>query len=119
MPVARGMFSKLGALIWIIVVGAALATVLPQWTALKGAASHALDLQHNWENLFYLYGTFIFIKLIHELGHAFSCRGFGGECHELGIMLLVLMPTPYVDASTAWAFPSRWHRVFVGCAGMI
>src|ERR1700722_8046748 len=79
MPVARVMFSKLGALIWIIVIGAALATVLPQWTALKGAASHALDLQHIWENLFYLYGTFIFIKLIHELGHAFSCRRFGGE----------------------------------------
>ena len=56
---------------------------------------------------------------MHELGHAFACRRFGGECHELGIMLLVLVPTPYVDASTAWAFPSKWQRVFVGAAGMI
>src|SRR5205085_5501225 len=25
----------------------------------------------------------------------------------------------YVDASTAWAFPSRWQRMAVGAAGMI
>ena len=62
---------------------------------------------------------FVFIKLIHELGHAFACRRFGGEVHELGVMFLVLVPTPYVDASTAWSFPNKWHRIFVGAAGMI
>jgi putative peptide zinc metalloprotease protein len=119
MPVARHLFSKIGAIIWLIVVIAALATVLPQWDALKAAAVSSLDFQHNIENIFLLYGTFIVIKLMHELGHAFACRRFGGEVHELGIMLLVLVPTPYVDASTAWSFPSKWERVFVGAAGMI
>src|SRR5450432_3057909 len=119
LPVARVLFSKLGALIWLVVVVSALATVLPQSQQLRSAANHALDLQHNWENIFLLYGTFVAIKLLHELGHAFACRRFGGECHELGIMLLVLVPTPYVDASTAWSFPSKWQRVFVGAAGMI
>jgi len=119
MPVARLLFSKIGAIIWLIVVGLALATVLPQWDQLKLAASNTLDFTNNYENAFLLYGTFVVIKLIHELGHAFACRRFGGECHELGIMLLVLVPTPYVDASTAWSFPSKWHRVFVGAAGMI
>ena len=33
-------------------------------------------------------------------------------------MFLVFVPTPYVDASSAWAFPSRWQRMFVGAAGM-
>ena len=33
-------------------------------------------------------------------------------------MFLVFIPTPYVDASAAWAFPSRWQRMFVGAAGM-
>lgn len=119
MPVARILFSKFGAIVWLVVMVAALATVLPQWTQLKLSAAHAIDLQNNLENLFYLYGTFVVIKLIHELGHAFACRRFGGECHELGIMLLVLVPTPYVDASTAWAFPSKWQRIFVGAGGMI
>ena len=118
MPVTRVIFSKFGAIIWLIVVGLAMATVLPQWDQLKAAAGNTLDFQHNLENAFLLYATFVVIKLFHELGHAFACRRFGGECHELGIMLLVLVPTPYVDASTAWSFPSKWERVFVGCAGM-
>jgi putative peptide zinc metalloprotease protein len=119
MPVARNLFSKVGAIVWVIVVGLALSLVLPRWAELKTAASTSLDFQHNLENLFWLYGTFVVIKLLHELGHAFACRRFGGEVHELGIMLLVLVPTPYVDASTAWSFPSKWERIFVGAAGMI
>ena len=34
-------------------------------------------------------------------------------------MFLVFIPTPYVDASSAWSFRNKWHRVFVGAAGMI
>jgi putative peptide zinc metalloprotease protein len=119
LPVARSLFSKVGAVIWLAVVLFALSVVLPQWQQLKTAASNTLDFTHNIPNIFLLYGTFVAIKLLHELGHAFACRRFGGECHELGIMLLVLVPTPYVDASTAWSFPSKWQRVFVGAAGMI
>lgn len=119
MPVARMLFSKIGAIVWLVVVGFTLSVVLPRWQELKAAAATTLDFQHNFENLFWLYATFVVIKLLHELGHAFACRRFGGECHELGLMLLVLVPTPYVDASTAWSFPSKWQRVFVGAAGMI
>jgi putative peptide zinc metalloprotease protein len=119
MPLAQLLFSRVGAVIWVIVVFAAIATVVPEWTQLKSAANHALDMQHNWENLFYLYATFVAIKFFHELGHASACRRFGGECHEMGLMLLVLVPTPYVDASTAWAFANKWRRIFVGAAGMI
>jgi putative peptide zinc metalloprotease protein len=119
MPVIKALFSKVGAVIWVVVILAALATVLPDWTQLKAAAAHALDMKNNWENLFYLYATFVAIKFFHECGHAAACRRFGGECHEMGIMLLVLVPTPYVDASTAWAFPSKWQRIFVGAGGMI
>jgi putative peptide zinc metalloprotease protein len=119
MPVAKLLFSTMGAIVWLVVVGFALSLVVPQWQQLKAAAATTLDFQHNIENLFWLYLTFVVIKLLHELGHAFACRRFGGECHELGLMLLVLVPTPYVDASTAWSFPSKWQRVFVGAAGMI
>jgi putative peptide zinc metalloprotease protein len=36
----------------------------------------------------------------------------------MGLMILVLTPVPYVDASAAWAFRERWRRVIVGVAGM-
>ncbi len=115
LPVMRVVFSWLGAVIWIGTILTALAVVLPHWTDLKEGAKSAID-PGNW---LWLWAVFVGIKAIHELGHAFACRRFGGECHELGIMFLVFIPTPYVDASAAWAFPSRWQRMFVGCAGMI
>ncbi|MGH7214558.1 MAG: site-2 protease family protein, partial [Tepidisphaeraceae bacterium] len=115
MPLMRIMLSKFGAVLWLVLVIGALATILPRWDELKLAAQNAIA-PRNW---LYLWATFVIIKLIHELGHAFACRRFGGECHEMGIMFLVFIPTPYVDASSAWAFPNRWQRIFVGAAGMV
>ena len=37
----------------------------------------------------------------------------------MGVMLLVLTPVPYVDASAAWASASKWQRIVVGAAGML
>ena len=123
MPLARVGFSKFGAVVWLAVVITAIVMLIPYWNqaghSLKAAAESSTDLKSNQFNALYLWIVFCLIKFIHELGHAISCRRFGGECHELGIMFLVFIPTPYVDASSAWSFRNKWHRVFVGAAGMI
>ncbi len=119
MPLARVMISKLGAIIWLAVVIWAIAAVVPHWADLKNAFTDTIDLHTKPENIFMLWLTFVLIKFIHECGHAFSCRRFGGEVHEMGIMFLVFIPTPYVDASSAWAFSNKWKRMFVGMGGMI
>ena len=59
------------------------------------------------------------VKALHELGHGFATRVWGGEVHEIGIMFLVFMPVPYVDASAASAFRDRRKRMLVGAAGII
>jgi putative peptide zinc metalloprotease protein len=116
MPVMGLLLSKFGAILWMVVVAAGLFILTSRgWDKLFAATSSATD-PGNW---FFLWVTFVLIKFIHECGHAFACRRFGGEVHEMGIMFLVFVPTPYVDASTAWAFASRWQRMFVGAAGMI
>ena len=58
------------------------------------------------------------VKALHELGHAYATRKWGGEVHEIGIMLLVLTPVPYVDASSAWGFSDKRKRMLVGAAGI-
>ena len=37
----------------------------------------------------------------------------------MGVMFLILFPLPYMDASSAWAFPQKWHRAVVGMAGVL
>jgi putative peptide zinc metalloprotease protein len=59
------------------------------------------------------------LKLCHELGHGYATKTAGGEVHELGLMLLVFAPVPYVDASSAIVFRSKWRRALVGAAGML
>lgn len=58
-------------------------------------------------------------KLLHELGHALVCRHFGGECREIGVMLLLFAPTLYCDVSDAWRFSRRRERILVSAAGML
>ena len=57
-------------------------------------------------------------KVIHEFGHGLSCKRLGGECHEIGFMLLVLTPCLYCNVSDSWRLPNKWHRAAIGAAGM-
>ncbi len=57
-------------------------------------------------------------KVLHEFGHGMSCKHFGGECHELGFMMLVLTPCLYCNVSDSWMLPNKWHRAAIGAAGM-
>ncbi len=58
-------------------------------------------------------------KILHEFGHGLTCKHFGGECHELGVMLLAFTPCLYVNVSDAWMLPNKWHRVAISGAGIL
>ena len=71
-----------------------------------------------WPNLVYLWITMAGAKILHEFGHGIACKRFGGECHSMGIMLLVFSPTLYCDVTDSWMMKSKWHRIIIGAAGM-
>ncbi len=70
------------------------------------------------QNWLLIAGVLGVTKVIHEFGHGMSCKHFGGECHEMGVMFLVLTPCLYCNVSDSWMLPSRWHRAAIGAAGM-
>ncbi|WP_419194750.1 efflux RND transporter periplasmic adaptor subunit [Novipirellula herctigrandis] len=70
------------------------------------------------ESLFLLAAVIGGTKILHELGHAFVCKHFGGECHQIGPMLLVFTPALYCDTSDAWMLTRRFERASVGMAGV-
>ena len=57
-------------------------------------------------------------KVVHEFGHGLTCKHFGGECHEMGVMILVLTPCLYCNVSDSWMLPNKWQRAAIGAAGM-
>jgi putative peptide zinc metalloprotease protein len=105
-----------GMLLW-------LAAVLP---ALFLAPLHWPDLTENFseqllamDNLLLMAVVFPLLKSLHELGHGLAAKARGGEVHEMGIMLLVFFPIPYVEASSSSAFVKKTDRMLVGAAGML
>ena len=116
LPVFGPLYSLPGFILWLVVValGAVLAGM--HWSELTG---NFTDRVMSTGNLLVLAVVFPFVKAVHELSHGYATRRWGGEVHELGIMILVLMPIPYVDASAASAFRERHRRVIVGAAGII
>ncbi|OUR78340.1 hypothetical protein A9Q83_08205 [Alphaproteobacteria bacterium 46_93_T64] len=111
----RLAFSRLGLWIWVIVVG----------FGLVQAGLHFDQLSENFsdrvlaaENLVVLVLVFGVIKLCHEFGHGLAVKRWHGEAHEMGIMFLVFFPIPYVDASAANTFKTKWQRIIVSAAGM-
>jgi putative peptide zinc metalloprotease protein len=105
-----------GALLWLAVVLPALVLVAIHWSDLT---NNLLDRLFAPQNLLLIWLIFPVLKVLHEFGHGYAAKAFGGEVHDMGIMLLVFTPVPYVDASSSWALTSRYHRALVGAGGMV
>ncbi|MFQ5643822.1 MAG: hypothetical protein ACE5FQ_08995 [Thiogranum sp.] len=116
LPWVRPLFSPLWLLAWCLLVGWGLVQVGMNREALAGELGDRLLTS---SNLLLLWLSYPLVKLLHELGHAFAVKVRGGEVHEMGIILLALVPVPYVDASAASGFPERRWRLLVGAAGVM
>jgi putative peptide zinc metalloprotease protein len=58
------------------------------------------------------------VKIIHELGHAYTAARFGCRVPTMGVSFLVMMPVLYTDTTAAWRLTSRRKRLLIDCAGV-
>jgi putative peptide zinc metalloprotease protein len=71
--------------------------------------------QSNWLSLAVV---LVVLKVLHEFGHGIVFTKYGGRCHELGVMLLVFLPTLYVNTSDSWRIADKWQRAAIAAAGI-
>lgn len=114
--VGRWLFNRVTALIWLTVVITALIQLGIHWKALT---ENFTDQAFSTGNFIALALVYPVIKLIHELGHAYAIKRWQGEVHELGLMFLVFIPVPYVDASSSVGFRSKYQRMLVAGSGIL
>ncbi len=114
-PLARLIFSLPLGLIWLGMVLYAALAVLENSSELVRQSQGILAMG----NLPLLYLCLAGLKICHEMAHSLACKRFGGDVHSLGVMFLVFMPLPYMDATSSWSFRERKQRVLVSSAGMI
>jgi putative peptide zinc metalloprotease protein len=114
-PAVDLLWSRWGGLLWLAVVLPALLLVPSHWPELSGNFSDRVLATHN---LLLLWLVFPLIKALHEFGHAAAVKRGGGEVHDVGVVMLVLVPVPYVEASASTVFRSKAARAVVGASGM-
>ena len=112
----RPLFGVAGALLWLAVVAVGCVLAGIHWTELTENFGDRVLAGHN---LLVAFLVFPFVKFMHEMGHALATKVSGGEVHDIGVLLLVFMPVPYVDASASSAFRGKASRAVVGAAGML
>lgn len=63
--------------------------------------------------------TLVSVKVLHELGHAYTARHFGCKVPNMGVAFLVMFPMAYTDVNDVWQLKSRRQRLTVGAAGIL
>src|SRR6188768_2514723 len=116
-PYIRWFFSVPAMICCLALALSALTLVLVNFDLFQSRlpSFHSFFQAQNW---LWLGLTLAITKILHEFGHGLSCKHFGGECHEIGIMMLVMTPCLYCNVSDSWMLPNRWHRAAIGAAGM-
>jgi len=97
-------------LVYFLIVGI-------RWSEFSSALSDLYTLRVGLGDLVVLWVTGTVIIAIHELGHGFTCKYFGGEVHEIGAMLIYFEPAFFCNVNDAWTFPELRARLWVTAAG--
>ncbi len=119
-PYVRWMFHPLCVALCLAIGLGALLLITVQFDVFRSRLPtfHEFFDPRSPDKWIYLALTMGVVKILHELGHGLSCKHFGGECHEIGFMLLVLTPCLYCNVSDSWMLPNKWKRAMIGAAGM-
>ncbi|MEG4587172.1 hypothetical protein QUA54_18425 [Microcoleus sp. MOSTC5] len=56
---------------------------------------------------------------LHELGHAFTLKHYGGIVKEIGLLFMCLIPGCYTDTTDQYSLVRRKQRVLVVAAGVL
>jgi putative peptide zinc metalloprotease protein len=116
LPWVRPLFTTAGLVAWLMLVTLGIVMATMNSAALTGNIN---DQLLTTQNIALMLMAYPLVKTFHELGHAYATKVWGGEVHEIGVMLLIFVPVPYVDASASTAFRSKWNRATVGAAGIM
>ncbi len=110
----RPLFTRTAFFLWALMMVAGGTLLVRRWDAFKDPVHSILAN----DTLLFLWFALIGLKVVHEFGHAFACKIFGGKVPEMGAFFIVFTPCAYMDASAAWGFSKTRQRVIVSLAGM-
>jgi putative peptide zinc metalloprotease protein len=116
-PYCRFIFTPWFALFSVVFILSAILLVLTHFQTFRDRLPSFHEF-FSFRMMIYLWAALGVVKIIHEFGHGISCKTFGGEVHEMGLLFLCFSPAMYCNVSDAWILPSKWQRMIIGFAGI-
>lgn len=80
---------------------------------------HTFTYFFNFEGFLGYSLTIISVKILHELGHAYTAKYFKIHVPTMGIAFLVLWPVLYTNVTNSWKLQNRTERLAITASGII
>jgi putative peptide zinc metalloprotease protein len=114
-PYVAFLFSRGFFLLSVAVGILGLYLVSRQWEAFAGTFPFIFSLEGAAISVL----SIVFIKCLHELGHAYVAHRHDCRIPTMGVAFMVMVPLLYTDVSDAWKLTSRRSRLRIDAAGML
>ena len=113
--VARRLFTPGFSLLSLLALALGLFQVSQQWEHFLSSLVDTFNLDGLMS-----YGlAVIAVKVLHELGHAFTAKLQGCRVPTMGVAFLVMWPVAYTDTNETWRLTDRKQRLRVASAGIL
>lgn len=70
-----------------------------------------------WETVILTWLTVVLATTLHEFAHGLTCKRYGGEVHEVGVLFMFFTPCFFCNVSDAWLIPQKSRRMWITLAG--
>lgn len=108
------LYSRMWTNIVLILGFLGILMVLRQWEDFSTTFMYLFSK----EGMIYYILSLIFVKSLHELGHAFTAKRYGCKIPSMGVAFLVMFPVLYTDTTNSYAIKSKYKRLRIVLAGM-
>lgn len=114
-PLVSMLFSRGFAILSLIAAAIGVYLVSRQWEDFIGTFPYVFSMEGAAVSVL----SIVFIKCLHELGHAYVAHHFRCRVPTIGIAFMVMVPLLYTDVSDAWKLKSRRSRLRIDSAGIM
>jgi putative peptide zinc metalloprotease protein len=116
MPHLRFIWTKKFFVFYLLLIALAAGLVLNRW-------NEYVEMLHTsfftFYNVPFLLMAMYCVWILHEFGHGLTCKNYGGEVHEIGLLFLVFSPFMYCNVTDSWTIPNKIHRMLVMVGGIM
>ncbi len=113
-PFVRPLFSKTFVVVTVCLLLLGLFLAGRQYAEIETHFRQAF----NWAGAGLFVVAIAFVKMLHELGHAYQAVSRGIRVPVMGVAFFAFLPLLYTDVSDAWRLKSRRDRLMVDLGGI-